>query len=225
MSVTSHFYLGAYVLLFCHVAIVIVFSTLYRLGVHHLLTLFVPWLLVIASSTLNAHTVYLISSFELANAALLVIRFENLHIFDCTQYSLRLYTFLKLFAIYHLSYGITYTVSWFKLELHWLRWSARCDEWKRSQTVHLLSLLALPFLTTAFNGAPLWRNLRHMPLRISIFLMPNSTPLPFKLAPRSLSTSISRYRQGHRRRKITFVDRGAAHPRRCSKYSRGNHYL
>ena len=58
-----------------------------------------------------------------------------------------------------------------------------------SQTVHLLTLLALPLLTIASNAAPLRRILRHMPSRIA----PPSTSLPFKLPSRSLTISISRY--------------------------------
>ena len=60
-----------------------------------------------------------------------------------------------------------------------------------SQTVHLLTLLALPLLTVASNAAPLQRILRHMPLRIAPF----STSLPFKLPSRSLTTAISTYRE------------------------------
>jgi len=60
-----------------------------------------------------------------------------------------------------------------------------------SQTVHLLTLLALPLLTIASNAAPLRRILRHTPSRIA----PPSTSLPFKLPSRSLTIFISRYRQ------------------------------
>ena len=87
-----------------------------------------------------------------------------------------------------------------------------------SQTVNLLTLLALPLLTIASNAAPLRRILRHMPLRIA----PPSTSLPFQLLhalsrhPFQGIESRQRYRH-----KNPFVDRGVAHPRRCSSGSAG----
>jgi hypothetical protein len=67
-----------------------------------------------------------------------------------------------------------------------------------SQTVHLLTLPALPLLTIASNAAPLRRFLRDMPLRIETFFAPPPTifiPFSFTL-PHDIHFKVSRIENG-----------------------------
>jgi len=90
---------------------------------------------------------------------------------------------------------IAHLVSWFKLELNCWRWAKSSHEWNkvstytsaRSQTVHLLSVTSSTFPSNdRFRCSS---TLKHLTAYATFYFT------PYKLLPRSLTTSISRYRQ------------------------------